>query len=139
MALLNAIGTLFPAIPLAIVALNFRYTSLASLMRAISAQLKKQNANDEQKHLLAQELSVMISRMRLVKFSLFFAGLSFVSNLITLYILLNGDSEFPFLCIKMTIALLVASLFCFCIETILSTKALKLHLSNGGIWPTRIF
>ena len=139
MALLNAIGTLFPAIPLAIVALNFRYTSLASLMRAISAQLKKQNANDEQIHLLAQELSVMISRMRLVKFSLFFAGLSFVSNLITLYILLNGESDLPFFCIKVTIALLVASIFCFCIETILSTKALKLHLSNGGIWPTRIF
>lgn len=130
MVLPNAIGTLFPAIPLAIVALNFRYTSLAGLMRAISAQLKKQDTNDEQKQLLAQELSVMISRMRLVKFSLFFAGLSFVSNLITLYILLNGESELPFLCIKVTIALLVASLFCFCIETILSTKALKLHLSN---------
>ena len=36
---LTAVGTLFPAIPLAIVALNFRYTSLAGLMREITSKL----------------------------------------------------------------------------------------------------
>ena len=92
MVILDAIGTLFPAIPLAIVALNFRYTSLAGLTRAISTQLKKHDANDKQRRLLAQELSVMISRKRLVKFSLFFGGLSVVSNLIILYILSSGES-----------------------------------------------
>lgn len=130
MILLNAIGTLFPAIPLAIVALNFRYTSLASLMRTISAQLEKCDANDAQKHLLAKELSVMISRMTLVKFSLFFAGLSFLFNLLTLYILLNDLSSVSALLLQVTIALMVTSLSCFCVETVLSTKALKLHLSS---------
>ena len=38
--ILTAVGNLFPAIPLAIVALNFRYTSLAGLMREITAQLE---------------------------------------------------------------------------------------------------
>ena len=38
--ILAAVGNLFPAIPLAIVALNFRYTSLAGLMREIAAQLE---------------------------------------------------------------------------------------------------
>ena len=38
---LNAVGVLLPAIPLAIVALNFRYTSLAGLMRELHAQLDK--------------------------------------------------------------------------------------------------
>ena len=39
------VGTLFPAIPLAIVALNFRYTSLAGLMRNISSQIEMPEVN----------------------------------------------------------------------------------------------
>ena len=35
-----AVGTLFPAIPLADGALNFRHTSLAGLMRNISLQME---------------------------------------------------------------------------------------------------
>ena len=37
---LIAVGTLFPTIPLAIVALYFLYTSLAGLMRRITSQLE---------------------------------------------------------------------------------------------------
>ena len=43
---LDAVGVLFPAIPLAIVALNFRYTSLAGLMRELHAQLDKKKTTE---------------------------------------------------------------------------------------------
>ena len=60
---LAAVGTLFPAIPLAIVALNFRYTSLAGLMRAISSQLESSGIDGARRTTLLDELHVMKRRM----------------------------------------------------------------------------
>ena len=48
------VGTLFPAIPLAIVALNFRYTSLAGLMRNISSQIEMPEVNQSRQNTLNQ-------------------------------------------------------------------------------------
>jgi hypothetical protein len=73
-----AVGTLFPAIPLAIVALNFRYTSLAGLMRNISSQMEATKINQSRQNILNQELIVMRKRMVMVKYSLFLAGMSFI-------------------------------------------------------------
>ena len=81
MMTLDFISTLFPAIPLAIVALNLRYTSLAGLMRNLAAQIEKPEQTSEQTAILFRELQMMQLRISLVKFSLFFAGLSFVFNL----------------------------------------------------------
>ena len=76
---LSAVGVLFPAIPLAIVALNFRYTSLAGLMRELHAQLDNKDLKPTQREILCEELDIMVQRMGLVKYSLFFLGLSFVT------------------------------------------------------------
>ena len=65
------VGTLFPAIPLAIVALNFRYMSLAGLMRNISSQIEMPEVNQSRQNILNQELIVMRKRMVMVKYSLF--------------------------------------------------------------------
>ena len=91
---LSAIGILFPAIPLAIVALNFRYTSLAGLMREIHAQLDKKGLETKQRKVLSGELDIMARRMSLVKYSLFFLGLSFVANLVALLVVLNQGERF---------------------------------------------
>ena len=48
------VGTLFPAIPLAIVALNFRYTSLAGLMRNISSQIEMPEVNQSRQNILTK-------------------------------------------------------------------------------------
>jgi hypothetical protein len=74
---LAAVGTLFPAIPLAIVALNFRYTSLAGLMRAISSQLDSSGIDGARRTTLLDELHVMKRRMTLVKYALFLSGIAF--------------------------------------------------------------
>ena len=130
---LNAVGVLFPAIPLAIVALNFRYTSLAGLMRELHAQLDKKILKATQKKVLCNELDIMARRMNLVKYSLFFLGLSFVANLATLFIALNQGERFAILFMNITITLTLIGLCLFCIETVLSTKALRMHLSNTKI------
>ena len=50
--ILEAVGTLFPAIPLAIAALNFRYTSLAGLIRNIFTQIEAVENRQAKKGLL---------------------------------------------------------------------------------------
>lgn len=49
---LNTLGVLLPAIQLAIVALNFRYNSLACLMRELHAKLDKKFLKTTQKNLV---------------------------------------------------------------------------------------
>ena len=128
---LSAVGVLFPAVPLAIVALNFRYTSLAGLMRELHAQLAKKFLNTTQKKILCDELDIMARRMNLVKFSLFFLGLSFVANLATLLFILNQGERIAIASMNTTIALTLIALCFFCVETALSTKALRMHLSDA--------
>ena len=125
-----AVGTLFPAIPLAIVALNFRYTSLAGLMRNVSSQMDAPQILQFRQHILNQELIVMRKRMVLVKYSLFLAGISFILNLCTLFSSFFGHQEIAPNFMGGTIIVLMFSMACFCWETSLSTKALDLHISK---------
>ena len=131
--ILTAVGNLFPAIPLAIVALNFRYTSLAGLMREITAQLEPGLSNKAKMSVLLEELTVMRTRMALVKYALFLCGVSFISNLFSLfagYFSLNAVAP---LGMAFTILSMAGGIGCFCIETALSTKALNLHIA--GVLP----
>ena len=130
---LDAVGVLFPAIPLAIVALNFRYTSLAGLMRELHAQRGKKLLKAAQKQVLHDELVIMDRRMNLVKYSLFFLGLSFVFNTSTLFAFINQSERVAVFCMNTTIALMLIGLCFFCIETVLSTKALRMHISVAEI------
>jgi hypothetical protein len=128
MMTLDFIGTLFPAIPLAIVALNLRYTSLAGLMRNLAAQIEKPEQTSEQTATLFRELQMMQLRISLVKFSLFFAGLSFVFNLGSMYLTLYAYDLSAHYMMGATIMMMMAAIGLFCVETIYSTRALKLHL-----------
>ena len=67
----------------------------------------------------------MLHRMTLVKWSLFFMGLSFVSDLRTLSVVLNQGERITILFLNTTVGLMVVGLCLFCVETILSTKALS--------------
>ena len=125
---LDFISTLFPAIPLAIVALNLRYTSLAGLMRNLAAQIEKPEQTSEQTAILFRELQMMQLRISLVKFSLFFAGLSFVLNLSSMYLTLNTYDLSAHYMMGATIMIMMVAIGLFCVETIYSTRALKLHL-----------
>ena len=75
----------------------------------------------------------MTRRMNLVKYSLFFLGLSFVANLATLLFVLNHDDSIAIASMNTTIVLTLIALCLFCVETGLSTKALRMHLSDAEI------
>ena len=127
---LAAVGTLFPAIPLAIVALNFRYTSLAGLMRAISSQLDSSGIDGARRTTLLDELHVMKRRMTLVKYALFLSGIAFILNLASLYFGYFSFSAVAPVIMALTIMSMISSMICFCAETVLSTKALNLHIAG---------
>ncbi|MGB0235459.1 MAG: DUF2721 domain-containing protein [Candidatus Puniceispirillaceae bacterium] len=130
MMTLDFIRTLFPAIPLAIVALNLRYTSLAGLMRNLAEKYATADQISGQAALLAKELQMMQLRISLVKYALFFAGLAFVLNLGVMYLTLYGYGLSAHLAMGATIAMMMVALICFCIETLLSTRALNLHIEQ---------
>lgn len=127
---LTAVGTLFPAIPLAIVALNFRYTSLAGLMREITSKLEPGAGEDGRRTVLIDELRVMKTRMSLVKYALFLCGLAFIFNLTSLYAGYFALGRLAPAAMALTIMAMTGGIVCFCIETVLSTKALNLHISG---------
>ncbi len=124
------VGTLSLAFPLAIVALNFRYTGLSGLMRNISSQIEMPKVNQSRQKILNQELIVMRKRMVMVKYSLFLAGMSFILNLCALFSSYYGHQEMAPNFIGLNIIFLIFSMLCFCLETTLSTKALDLHISK---------
>ena len=128
MMTLDFIGTLFPAIPPAIVALNLRYTSLAGLMRNLATQIEKPEQTSKQTAILFKELQMMKLRISLVKFSLFFAGLSFVLNLGSMYLILYAYDLSAHYMMGATIMMMMVAIGLFCVETIYSTRALNLHL-----------
>ncbi len=124
------LGTLFPAIPLAIVALNFRYTSLAGLMRQITSQLQASTQDGPGEAVLIDELTVMKKRMTLVKYALFLCGVAFIFNLAALYLGYFSPGGLEPAMMALTILSMVGGISCFCVETVLSTKALNLHISG---------
>ena len=127
---LIAVGTLFPAIPLAIVALNFRYTSLAGLMRQITSQLEASTQDGPGEAVLIDELTVMKKRMTLVKYALFLCGVAFIFNLAALFLGHFSPGGLEPAMMALTILSMVGGISCFCAETVLSTKALNLHISD---------
>ena len=102
-------------------------------MRELHAQLEKKLLKAAQKQVLHDELVIMARRMNLVKYSLFFLGLSFVFNTSTLFAFINQSERIAILFMNTTIALMLIGLRFFCIETVLSTKALRMHISVAEV------
>ena len=75
-------GLLLPAIPLKMVAVNFRYTALAGLIRQIHQMARHTGEQTRPPAIPYREMRMLETRITFVKFSLFFAGLSFLFNLL---------------------------------------------------------
>ena len=126
----QSIFALFPAIPLAIAALNFRYISIAGLMRDLSAQIEKGASSIWSKDVINGELKILQRRMVLIKISSFFCFVSFITNLGALYLISLSQTALAHSSLTITIICLVLSMIYFCVETILSTKALNMHMAK---------
>ena len=121
---------LLPAIPLNMVAVNFRYTALASLIRQIHDMAQKHSDKNRPPAVLLREVQLLETRITCVKFSLFFAGLSFLFNLLAVGFLVLGAKTVSYGCFIATLICLSSAVLLFLYEISRSTEALSLHISD---------
>ena len=117
---------LFPAISLLFVAYTSRLHSLSVLIRAMTTE-----GSDESKTKHTEEqLDILQKRVNYIKRMQVFGILSFIFNLVTiifLYIKYDYLANYIF---GFGLFMLSASLLFALLETLISTKALDIHLKN---------
>lgn len=121
---------LLPAIPLNMVAVNFRYTALAGLIRQIHHMAQNHSPQARPPAILYREVQLLQTRIRCVKFSLFFAGLSFLFNLLAVGLLVWGAKTLSYGFYIATLASLSSAILLFLYEISRSTEALSLHIAD---------
>jgi len=121
---------MFPAIPLTMSIYTNRFHTLSSLIRKL---------HDEyvfQKHIPKEwkrQLLSLNGRIRLLRYSIVFASFGFLFNMMTVFgLYLNRIFEARIIFGSCCLAMVISILF-FIREIQLSTKALKLHLSDMEI------
>ena len=118
---------MFPAIPLLMTVYNNRFHSLSVLIRKI---------HDDfifGKHVPAhwdRQLENLESRIRIAKYTMLFAALSFFFNMLTVFALyLNKVFIAKIIFVSCCTSMLISIVF-FIVEVHISTRALKLHMSD---------
>ena len=121
---------MFPAIPLTINIYSNRFHTLSSLIRKL---------HDEyifEKHIPSQwekQLINLNGRIKLLRYSIVFASFGFLFNMLTVFgLYLNRIFEARMIFGSCCLAMIISIIF-FIREIQLSTKALKLHLSDMKI------
>jgi len=121
---------MFPAIPLLMSVYGNRFHTLSSLIRKL---------HDEyvwEKHIPAEwekQLKNLNGRVKLLKYTVGFASLGFLFNMMTVFALyLDRILEARIIFGSCCMAMIISVIF-FLREIQLSTKALKLHLSDMKI------
>ena len=117
---------LFPAISLLFIAYTNRLHSLSVLIRAMTTE-----GSDESKTKHTEEqLDILQKRVNYIKRMQVFGILSFIFNLITIIcIYINYDYLANYI-FGFGLFMLSASLLFALLETLISTKALDIHLKN---------
>ena len=121
---------LLPAIPLNMVAVNFRYTALAGLIRQIHQMAGHTGEHSRPPAILYREVQMLQTRITFVKFSLFFAGLSFLFNLLAVGLHILDAHTLSTLLFLTTLASLSVAILLFLFEISRSTEALSLHIAD---------
>ena len=121
---------MFPAIPLTMSIYSNRFHTLSSLIRKL---------HDEyifEKHIPSQwekQLINLNGRIKLLRYSIVFASFGFLFNMLTVFgLYLNRIFEARIIFGSCCVAMIISIIF-FIREIQLSTKALKLHLSDMKI------
>ena len=117
---------LFPAISLLFVAYTNRLHSLSVLIRAMTTEGSEESKT---KH-TEEQLDILQKRVNYIKRMQVFGIVSFIFNLLTIIcIYLNYDRLANYV-FGFGLLMLSASLFFALLETLISTKALDIHLKN---------
>lgn len=122
---------LFPAIPLMMLTFGNRWISLSTLIRKVHAEfITKRSLNkDKSAKKYLSQIKILNKRLKYVKLMQFFAGLSFLFNLLTIIV---GIYKIKFALILFIFALIFfsISIIVFLFEIHISSKALKTHLED---------
>ena len=123
-------GLLLPAIPLKIVAVNFRYTPLAGLIRQIHQLARHTGEQTRPPTSLYREVRMLETRITFIKFSLFIAGLSFLFDLLAEGSHILSAYSMSAMLFIATLASLSVAILLFLYEISRSTEALSLHIAD---------
>ena len=121
---------MFPAIPLTISIYSNRFHTLSSLIRKLHDEyiFEKHIPSEWEKQLLN-----LNGRIKLLRYSIVFASFGFLFNMLTVFgLYLNRILEARIIFGSCCVAMIFSIIF-FIREIQLSTKALKLHLSDMKI------
>jgi len=121
---------MFPAIPLTMSIYTNRFHTLSSLIRKLHDEyvFQKNIPKEWKKQLLS-----LNGRIRLLRYSIVFASFGFLFNMMTVFgLYFNRIFEARIIFGSCCLAMVISILF-FIREIQLSTKALKLHLSDMEI------
>ena len=117
---------LFPAISLLFVAYTNRLHSLSVLIRAMTTEGSHESKT---KH-TQEQLNILKKRVNYIKRMQVFGILSFIFNLITIICLYINYDYLANYIFGFGLFMLSASLLFALLETLISTKALDIHLKN---------
>jgi len=121
---------MFPAIPLTISIYSNRFHTLSSLIRKLHDEyiFEKHIPSEWEKQLLN-----LNGRIKLLRYSIVFASFGFLFNMLTVFgLYLNRIFEARIIFGSCCVAMIISIIF-FIREIQLSTKALKIHLSDMKI------
>ncbi|MDB4139245.1 DUF2721 domain-containing protein [Candidatus Thioglobus sp.] len=117
---------LFPAISLLFVAYTNRLHSLSVLIRAMTTE-----GSDESKTKHTEEqLDILKKRVTYIKRMQVFGIVSFIFNLMTIICFYIEQISLAYYIFGFGLVMLSASLIFALLETLISTKALDIHLEN---------
>jgi len=117
---------LFPAISLLFVAYTNRLHSLSVLIRAMTTE-----GSDESKtHHTDEQLDILKKRVTYIKRMQVFGIVSFIFNLMTIISFYIEQISLAYYIFGFGLLMLSASLIFALLETLISTKALDIHLEN---------
>ena len=121
---------LFPAIPLMMLTFGNRWIAISKLIRQIHFDfLDKKNKRSESASKYLTQIKILNLRLQYVKYMQLFSGISFILNLFTILLGINGSYSSKYL-FALALIFFSFALFIFLIEINLSSKALKTHLED---------
>ena len=126
----TVVALMFPAIPFTMSIYSNRFHTLSSLIRKLHDQyiFEKHIPSEWKKQLIN-----LNGRIKLLRYSIVFASFGFLFNMLTVFgLYLNRILEARIIFGSCLIAMIISIIF-FIREIQLSTKALKLHLSDMKI------
>ena len=121
---------LFPAIPLMMISFGNRYTSLASLIRKIHDLIVFNKHSKKNAGHYFDQITILTKRLKLVRAIQTLSGLSFLSNLFSIFASYLEKYQLALNCFGSGVLIFAIAILMFIYEIQLSTRALSKHLED---------